>query len=118
MPRDAEVPRMAGARGTSLRPLRDRGERQPRIPELLSLGADDLRDCVCRVLESGCAILLGATSDGGAISVTLYDGDQRWREYASTPGEFKEVLQAIEDHVDARLVGAIPKPAPTQQPRA
>lgn len=108
MPRDADPPRMASARGASLRPLRDTRDRSGRVVGLLKDREADLGACLCHVLSAGCALLVGATADLGALSVTLYDGDQRWREYASTPEELAEVLLAIQDHIDARMVGASP----------
>lgn len=105
---------MARASGASLRPLRDRGERTGRVVGLLNDREARLGSCLCHVVGAGCALLVGATSDLGALSVTLYDGDQRWREYAATPEEFEEVLLAVEDHVDARMVGATSNRTPAR----
>lgn len=40
-----------------------------------------LRDCICAVTGAGAAIMLGRTSDGGALSITVLDGEQRVKEY-------------------------------------
>jgi hypothetical protein len=47
--------------------------------------------------------MVSRTSDGGAISLTLYLGELRYREYASTP----ETLDALFDAMDALAQGQL-----------
>src|SRR4029450_3845804 len=55
------------------------------------------------VVDSGAAVMVSRTSDGGAISLTLYLGELRYREYASTP----ETLDALFDAMDALAQGQL-----------
>lgn len=60
-------------------------------------------DCVC----AGIGVLIAGTSDGGALSVTTYDGDERSRAYVTSPDQLTVVLDALLDlaaskHIDAR----------------
>ena len=48
-------------------------------------------------LGSGCAIIIGKTRDGGAISLTILDGDDRHRTYCATDAELGEAALAIRD---------------------
>lgn len=49
------------------------------------------------LVESGCAIIIGQTRDGGAMVLTILDGDDRHRTYASNEVELQEVFDAIID---------------------
>lgn len=55
------------------------------------------------VVDSGAAVMISRTSDGGAISLTLYLGELRYREYASTP----QTLDALFDAMDALAQGQL-----------
>lgn len=46
---------------------------------------------------AGCAIILGATRDGGAMVLTILDGDTRHRTYCSTSEEIQDAFDAIID---------------------
>lgn len=52
----------------------------------------DIGDLVQSITGAGCAVILGKTSDGGALSITILDGDERYREWPHTTEEFAEVL--------------------------
>jgi hypothetical protein len=52
-----------------------------------------LRDTICAVTGAGAAIMLGRTSDGGALSISVLDGDQRIKEWPSTIEEAEKTLQ-------------------------
>lgn len=41
--------------------------------------------------------MLGRTSDGGALSVCILDGDTKIKEYPHTADEVADVVQAIID---------------------
>jgi len=52
-------------------------------------------------IDSGAAVMLSRTSDGGATSVTLYLGSNRFKEYATTPDQLIEVLRAAAGAAEA-----------------
>ncbi len=47
------------------------------------------------LLKAGCAIILGQTRDGGALVVTVLDGDDRHRTYCSSEEELDEAIIAL-----------------------
>jgi hypothetical protein len=47
------------------------------------------------VLRAECAIILGRTRDGGAVVLTILDGEDRHRTYCSNPSELSEALRAV-----------------------
>jgi len=59
------------------------------------LDANKLRGAVDAVTRMGGAIILGVTSDGGALSICILDRDTKIREYPHTALEAEEVLDAI-----------------------
>ena len=81
-------------RGGNLRVLVDR-QRQRRAEAALAIEPAVVGDRVLACLRVGRAVLLSTTSDGGAVSVTLYDGDDRRRSYCSDEAEFAEALAAL-----------------------
>lgn len=87
------------------RPLRPR-ETSPRVGQILGIPAQDLMDALAVACASGSAVLFSPTSDGGAISVTLYMGDARSRDYASSAEEFAATLVAVRDACEARVIGS------------
>jgi hypothetical protein len=48
-----------------------------------------------RVLTSGCAIMLGQTRDGGALVITILEGDNRHRTYCSDEQELDDAVTAM-----------------------
>lgn len=54
-----------------------------------------LIDTVTAVVGDGCAILLGASRDGGTLVVTICDADERIKYYAATASEMNGHLSAI-----------------------
>lgn len=46
-------------------------------------------------LNQGCAVMVARTRDGGAYSVTVLDGDDRYRAYAATQDELNSILDKI-----------------------
>lgn len=56
-----------------------------------------LRDTVVSVTNAGAAILLGRTSDGGAFTIQVYDGNERIREWPHTSEEAEAVLTWLRD---------------------
>jgi hypothetical protein len=96
-----DYPRQVGSRPP--RPLRDR-DTTPRVAQILGIPAQDLLDALAVACASGSAVLFSPTSDGGAISVTLYMGDARSRDYASSAEEFAQTLIAVRDACEARVI--------------
>lgn len=64
--------------------------RAPGLSGIVSLGG-----VLDKVLERECAILLGNTRDGGALCITILDGQDRHRTYCSTEDETREAFEAI-----------------------
>jgi hypothetical protein len=50
---------------------------------------------ICAVLRAECAIIIGTTRDGGALSLTVLDGDQRHKTYCSSEAELSEAAKAL-----------------------
>lgn len=50
-----------------------------------------LLDSVCR---SGCAVMVGHTRDGGAVVLTILDGDNRHRTYCSNDHELQAAIDS------------------------
>lgn len=53
-----------------------------------------------KVLQAGCAIIIGRTRDNGAVVLTILDGDQRHRTYCSNDLELDQAFTAIIDLYD------------------
>lgn len=49
-------------------------------------------------VDGGLGVLLARTQDGGAISMTVYQGQNRYRSYAATESELDELFQALGEH--------------------
>lgn len=54
-----------------------------------------LRDAIVSVTNAGAAIMFGRTSDKGAFSITILDGDERIREWPHTVDECEQSLRWI-----------------------
>lgn len=50
--------------------------------------AEDIGRFVQRATGAGLAVILGVTSDGGAVSITILDGDERIREWPSSKDDW------------------------------
>lgn len=94
--------RVDGAQsGRPVRRLAGTEEPGVRLARILSMDPTLLANGICVILQSGVAILLSATSDGGAVSVTAYVGDEKVRGYASSAEELASVLDAVRDEAEA-----------------
>jgi hypothetical protein len=71
-------------------PLKQANNSAPNFDEIQGLGA-----ALDAVLGAGCAILLGRTRDGGAVVLTVLDGEQRHRTYAGTTDELDAAIIAL-----------------------
>jgi hypothetical protein len=47
------------------------------------------------VLRAGCAIIFGHTRDGGAVCITILDGNDRHRSYCSNDQELDSAISAL-----------------------
>jgi hypothetical protein len=87
----------ARAVASNFKPLLNERNGPSRLAQLLD-GADSvLGEAVRLALESGSGVLLSPTRDGGALSITLYLGDDRLRGYAASPEEFTALLDRVAD---------------------
>jgi hypothetical protein len=61
------------------------------------LPASDVGEFVQSVTNTGAALILGGTSDGGALSVTILQGEERTRDWPSTPEEFAKLAEWVRE---------------------
>lgn len=54
-----------------------------------------LPSAVGSVLKAECAIIISLTRDGGAVCLTILDGDNRHRTYCSSQAELDDAMQAL-----------------------
>lgn len=47
------------------------------------------------ILSAGCGVILGRTRDGGAVCITVLDGDTRHRTYCANDEELDDALVAL-----------------------
>jgi hypothetical protein len=62
-------------------------------PELAAVSSLGLT--LDRVLRTGCAVMLGHTRDGGAVVLTVLDGEQRHRTYCANESELDAAIEAM-----------------------
>ena len=60
----------------------------------------DISKALDVLTKAGCAIMVGHTRDGGAVVLTILDGDKRHRTYCTTEMELQEAITAIFDMYD------------------
>lgn len=97
------------------KPLRDRSDTTPRVGQIMGIKPDELLDALGRVICSGCAVLFSPTADGGAVSITVYYGDERARDYVSSAEEFAAALVLVSDLAEAHAYsGSLSKPKAPQ----
>lgn len=87
-------------RGGRLKPLLNREQSRSLHALVVSTDAALWVEAVGRALDAGAALLLSPTSDGGAFSITVLDGDDRSRSYAGSTEEVDELLRAVRAHFD------------------
>lgn len=85
----------------------------PALDALKAVDHDTLTAALLAVVEHGCALMIGATRDKGAISLTLLDGNERHRVY---PTDVQELHQALTDLV-ASLGGSAKVAPPAKSKR-
>lgn len=89
----------------ALRPLRDKQLGPTKASSIVGRDTSFLGSVVAEIVATGRGVLLSATSDGGAVSLTLYEGERRWREYSADPDDFVALLEAVRGHVGAPPAG-------------
>jgi len=98
-----------GGRGASFRPLVDRRREDGQRCQLSGPNREHLWSAVGLAVDVGLAVLIARTSDGGAVSITLYDGDDRSRTYCSDDAELAAAAEAIRDAAEANAIGGTSK---------
>jgi hypothetical protein len=68
-------------------------------PDLAS--ASDLGPVIDKIISAGCGVILASTRDGGAIVLTVLDGDTRHRTYCASDTELEEALDSLNDYYTA-----------------
>lgn len=106
------VPPRPNGRGAGFKPL-------PGFEKHVRSGAtpDELltptgQDAILFAVRAGLGILVSLTSDGGALSVTVYDGGETFRSYAATPEEAEALWSAVgtlSRHAEARTTHKTPR---------
>jgi len=75
---------------------------KPGVKRVLSwsaAGTDTLKTAITAITDSGNAILFSRTLDGGALSLTLFSGQQKSKEYITEEGDIPGLLAwAIEEY--------------------
>jgi hypothetical protein len=55
----------------------------------------DIAEVLDVVTAAGCALMLGRTRDGGALVLTILDGDDRYRTYCANNTELQNAIDAM-----------------------
>lgn len=59
-------------------------------------GVSLLGSTLDKVLRAGCALMVGHTRDGGAVVLTVLDGENRHRTYCSSDEELDAAFERLE----------------------
>jgi hypothetical protein len=78
-------------------PLTERGRTGSAVEALAGVEAALLLECLCAAVAAGAGVTISATSDGGALSVTLLDARGRFRDYAADTTGVTSALLAVRD---------------------
>lgn len=57
-------------------------------------------EAVLNVIRQGDAIMVSTTSDGGAIRVTIFEGDRKHHQYVASVEELEKLLRGISQTLD------------------
>lgn len=104
-----KMPAYPRAEARGIKELVRREEQESRVGEVTDLESSIWKHAIQTVMMSGCGLLLSPTSDGGAVSLTLYFGDERGKGYASTSSELERLLNAAVDQAMAHHLAGTPK---------
>lgn len=64
-------------------------------PQISFTDISDIAEVLDVVIAAGCAIMLGRTRDGGALVLTILDGDDRYRTYCANNSELQNAIDAM-----------------------
>jgi hypothetical protein len=92
IPRREPNPKRPG--GSKQRPIRPR---EIHTADWSEVQNQAIRDVVVAVTHAGAAIMFGRTSDKGAFSITVLDGDERIREWPHTVEECESTIRWLLD---------------------
>jgi hypothetical protein len=99
------TPEYRPGKNGSFKPLgKQRGD-TPRVGKILGIEPQVLMDALAVACAAGCAVMFSPTSDGGALGVIVYAGEQRHRGWASDAEEFGALLSDVRDVSEAHMVG-------------
>jgi hypothetical protein len=107
--RPGQSPGKRDGRGGAFAPLRG-SKPLDRVDSIVNVASDDLGKVVQLALRSGVAVMFASTSDRGAVSVTVFAGDDKSRSYCSDAEEFADSLLAVQALCDVRGGGNAPTP--------
>lgn len=85
----------------------DRGYK-PALDALKAIDREILTLALLSVVEHGCALMIGATRDHGAISLILMDGQERHKLYPSTAQELDQAMRDLIESFDTTASSAKP----------
>lgn len=72
-----------------------RGASSQAVEAMRKLKGDKLRNAITATINLGAAIMFSATRDGGAVVVTVLDGDARNKVYPTTLAELEQALDDL-----------------------
>jgi hypothetical protein len=73
-----------------------------RVDDITKGKAPAIGEVVCDLVGAGLGVIFAPTRDGGAISVTILDGEDREKGYAGDSEQFDSILTALGDLATAR----------------
>lgn len=85
------------SRDSGYLPLTGRQHTGKAATDLAHVEASVLMECLCSAIADGCGVTFSATSDGGALSVTLLRREGRFRDYAAGTEAITSALLAVRD---------------------
>lgn len=89
----------------AFKPLGIKRGDSPRVGQILGIEPSVLMDTLAVACAAGCAVMFSPTSDGGALGVIIYAGDQRHRGWASDAEAFGALLSDARDVCEAHMIG-------------
>lgn len=79
------------------------GDASPdRVAHILDLPGDVAWSALRAALAAGIGVLLASTTDGGAVSVTLFVGDDRAKGYLTSPEQAATFIDHLRDMTEAQ----------------
>lgn len=68
-----------------------------RVASWSDIEPEDLHALVIAVESAGGAVMLGRTTDGGALSITVLVGDRKVKEYPKNAQDYHELVMWLKD---------------------